>query len=95
VNWKNLTSKTLKAMHFNGKGRDVAPCNHVEVDGRFRGVYSIIRAMTEAVRTSEKSVNFNVTTRRYIPEDSKLHTRRREKLKSHKTIHFPTFEYTK
>jgi hypothetical protein len=27
----------------------------------------------EAVRTSETSVNFNVTTRRYIPEDSKLH----------------------
>jgi hypothetical protein len=33
---------------------------------------SIIRAMIEAVRTSETSVNFNVTTRRYIPEDSKL-----------------------
>jgi hypothetical protein len=26
----------------------------------------------EAVRTSETSVNFNVTTRRYIPEDSVL-----------------------
>jgi hypothetical protein len=26
----------------------------------------------EVVRTSETSVNFNVTTRRYIPEDSKL-----------------------
>jgi hypothetical protein len=26
----------------------------------------------EAVRTSETSVNSNVTTRRYIPEDSKL-----------------------
>jgi hypothetical protein len=33
--------------------------------------------------TSETSDNFNVTTRRYIPEDSKLHTRRRENLKSH------------
>jgi len=40
--------------------------------------------MMEAVSTSETSVNFNVTTRRYIPEDSKLHTRRRENLKSHK-----------
>jgi hypothetical protein len=39
--------------------------------------------MMEAVRTSETSVNFNVTTRRYIPEDSKLQTRRRQKLKSH------------
>jgi hypothetical protein len=45
---------------------------------------SVIRAMMmEAVRTSETSVHFNVTTRRYIPEDSKLHTRRRENLKSH------------
>jgi hypothetical protein len=40
-------------------------------------------ASIEAVRTSETSVNFNVTTLRYIPEDSKLHTRRRENLKSH------------
>jgi hypothetical protein len=39
--------------------------------------------MMKAVRTSETSVNFNVTTQRYIPEDSKLHTRRRENLKSH------------
>jgi hypothetical protein len=37
----------------------------------------------EAVRTSESSVHFNVTTRRYILEDSNLHTRRRENLKSH------------
>jgi hypothetical protein len=37
----------------------------------------------EAVRTFETSVNFNVTALRYIPEDSKLHTRRRENLKSH------------
>jgi hypothetical protein len=29
--------------------------------------------MMEAVRTSETSVNFNMTTRRYIPEDPKLH----------------------
>jgi hypothetical protein len=40
--------------------------------------------MIEAVRISETSVIFNVTTRRYIPEDSKLHTRRRENLKSYK-----------
>jgi hypothetical protein len=38
----------------------------------------------EAVRTSETSVHSNETTRRYIPEDSILHTRRRENLKSHK-----------
>jgi hypothetical protein len=33
-----------------------------------RTVY-IITLMMEAVRTSETSVNFNVITRRYIPED--------------------------
>jgi hypothetical protein len=32
-----------------------------------------IGALTmQAVRTSETLVNFNVTTRRYIPEDSKF-----------------------
>jgi hypothetical protein len=30
--------------------------------------------MMEAVRISETSDHFNVTTRRYIPEDSKLPT---------------------
>jgi hypothetical protein len=33
---------------------------------------SIIKAMMKAVCISETSVNFNVTTRLYIPEDSKL-----------------------
>jgi hypothetical protein len=36
----------------------------------------------EAVSTSETSVNFYETTRRNIPEDSHLYTRRRENLKS-------------
>jgi hypothetical protein len=44
----------------------------------------IIALMMEAVLTSETSVNFNVATWRYIPEDSKLHTRCREYPKSHK-----------
>jgi hypothetical protein len=39
--------------------------------------------MMEVVCTSKMSVNSNVTTRRHIPEHSKLHTWRREKLKSH------------
>jgi hypothetical protein len=43
----------------------------------------IIRAMMEAVRTSETSVNFDVAMRCYVPEESKLHTRHREDLKSH------------
>jgi hypothetical protein len=39
--------------------------------------------MMEAVRTSETSVD-NYFTRQYIPEDnSELHSRRRENLKSH------------
>jgi hypothetical protein len=51
---------------------------------------SIIRTMKSialmmgAVRISETSVIFNLTTLCYIPEDSKLHTRRCENLKSHK-----------
>jgi hypothetical protein len=40
--------------------------------------------MMEGVRTSETSVNFNVATWRYIPEDSKLHTRRLENLNSYR-----------
>jgi hypothetical protein len=40
----------------------------------------------EAVSTSEKSVYTNETTRRYIPEGSNLHPRRRENLKYHMTL---------
>jgi hypothetical protein len=36
--------------------------------------------MMEAACTSETSVYFNETTRRYIPEGSNIHTRRRENL---------------
>jgi hypothetical protein len=36
----------------------------------------------EAACTSETSVNFYQTTRRSIPEDSHLHSHRRENLKS-------------
>jgi hypothetical protein len=51
-------------------------------------VASIIRAMMEAASTSETSVNFYQTTRRNNPEDSHLHTRRRENLKSHVSVSF-------
>jgi hypothetical protein len=50
--------------------------------------------MFEAVRTSETSVNFNVTTWLYIPEDSKLHIRRRENLKSHRESLFICASYS-
>jgi hypothetical protein len=38
--------------------------------------------MMEAACTPETLVNFYQTTQRYVPEDSRLHTRRRENLKS-------------
>jgi hypothetical protein len=39
--------------------------------------------MMEAASTRETSLNFCQTTRRNNPEDSHLHTRSRENLKSH------------
>jgi hypothetical protein len=48
---------------------------------------SIIRAMMmEAARTSETSVDIQLRTVQYIPEDSELRTHRRENLKSHKSV---------
>jgi hypothetical protein len=44
--------------------------------------------MMVAARTSETSVYIQLRTRQYIPEDSQLHTRRRENLKSHKYLCF-------
>jgi hypothetical protein len=44
---------------------------------------SLIYLMMEAARTSEMSVDIQLRTRQYIPEDSELHTRLRENLKSH------------
>jgi hypothetical protein len=43
----------------------------------------VIVLMMEAASTSETSVNVYQTTRCNIPEDSRLHIRRRENLKSH------------
>jgi hypothetical protein len=42
----------------------------IDVSG-VRTVSIIIALMMETVRTSEMSINFNVITRCYIPEDSK------------------------
>jgi hypothetical protein len=47
-----------------------------------RATSNIVLMMEEA-NTSETSVNFYQTTRRNNPEDSHLHARRRENLKSH------------
>jgi hypothetical protein len=69
---------------------DKAPCSLVEVYRRFRGAYclnhqankSLTALMMDAVITSETSVYFNETTRRYIIEGSNLPTRRCENLNS-------------
>jgi hypothetical protein len=45
----------------------------------------------EAASASETLVNFYQTARCNNPEDSNLHTRRRENLKSHVTIQQPQF----
>jgi hypothetical protein len=47
-----------------------------------------IALMMEAANTSETLLNFYQTTRRNIPEDSHLHTRRRENLKSAESVIF-------
>jgi hypothetical protein len=49
---------------------DVIRIDLGEID--MRSINNLIALMMETVRTSETSVNFNVTTRRYIPGDSKL-----------------------
>jgi hypothetical protein len=56
----------------------VAPCSVVE----FTDVSEVLLPSLSG-STSETSVNFYQTTRRFNPEDSYLHTRRRENLKSH------------
>jgi hypothetical protein len=40
----------------------------------------------EAARTSETSVDIQLRTWQYIPEDSELHTRSCENLKSHRIL---------
>jgi hypothetical protein len=47
---------------------------------------SLTALMMEAAHTSETSVDIQLRTRQYIPEDSEHHTRSRENLKSHKCI---------
>jgi hypothetical protein len=51
--------------------------------------------MMEAASTSETSVNLYRTTQRNNPEDSHLHTCRRENMKSHLFLLLPTWLYTR
>jgi hypothetical protein len=65
-----------------------APCNLLPwliasyTSNRFHVRGLLIALMMEAAGSSETSVNFYQTTRRYNPEDSHLRTNRRENLKS-------------
>jgi hypothetical protein len=77
----NKTKPTLKFRVF----WDILPRSHVLTDVSEMRTASIIALITDAVCTTETSVNIYLTTRQYIPEDSKLHTRRRENMKSNKT----------
>jgi hypothetical protein len=64
---------------------DDSSCSLVEVYQRFRGACCLCHPgalMMEAASTSETLVNFYQTTGRIIPEDSYLHARRRQNLKS-------------
>jgi hypothetical protein len=47
-------------------------------------IQELTALMMEAARASKTSVDIQLRTRQYIPEDSELHTRRHENLKSHK-----------
>jgi hypothetical protein len=69
---------------------DVAAYSLVEINRRFQGcllspssgrIDLLIALMMETVSSSETSVSIQ-TTRRSIPKDSYLHTRRRENLNS-------------
>jgi hypothetical protein len=75
----------------------VAASSLVEVYRRFRGACclhyqgdeeALIALMMEAASTCETTINFHQTAWRSNPEDSHVHTRRRENLKSHQEIPF-------
>jgi hypothetical protein len=72
VRFEALTAASMKFRVFG----DVVPCSHLKFFdvSEVRTASIIIARMIEAVRTTETAVNCNVTTRYYIPEDSKLHT---------------------
>jgi hypothetical protein len=60
VRYQVLTAASMEFRVF----RDVLPCGYC------------IRAMMDAARTSETSVDIEFRTRQYIPEDSELRTRK-------------------
>jgi hypothetical protein len=57
--------------------------DRIRKDSRIIYVKRKSRGEVEAARTSETSVDIQLRTRQYIPEDFELHTGRCENLKSH------------
>jgi hypothetical protein len=51
---------------------DVLPCSQIDVDRYFRGACCLHHQGTQATRTSETSVDVDLRTCQYIPEDSEL-----------------------
>jgi hypothetical protein len=86
----SATSKILRVTKEDGtrslesSGMYCRVLNWISTDVSEVRAASIIRAMMEAARTSETSVEMVLRTRQNIPEDSELHTRSCENLKSHK-----------
>jgi hypothetical protein len=61
-----------------------APCSLVEVHRRFRGACWVLTALVlEAASISKTSANLYQNTQRNNPENTHVHTRRRENLKPH------------
>jgi hypothetical protein len=62
-----LTAASMKFKVF----WDVLPCSQIDVDRRFRGACCLHHQGAE--RTSETSIDIDLTTWQYIPEDFELH----------------------
>jgi hypothetical protein len=85
-------SKRTSAVNRWSRGKWLALCRTQNLLGctavfltecrRFRGTCCLHHKGVMAARTCKTSVDIELRTRQYIPEDSELHTRRRGNLKS-------------
>jgi hypothetical protein len=83
MTWKSLLLKTTNKICIVGKSTifwDITPCSALKVNGRFGTRlatcfhYGILRCLFDTGDGGcETSVDFQRTTRRYIPEDSTHH----------------------
>jgi hypothetical protein len=95
--WLHVSVNCLGSRKKSTVFWDITPCSSSKVNRRFGGnqrsllpfftlvscsAYSLTLKMEETY-SSETSVDFQLTTRRYIPEDSALHNHRCENLKSY------------